>query len=92
VLLNGDFLGVGEALAAFRLSGSAWSVRLVREQAVQVVGFHHAIAQEAPGLLSRMDLFRGDVRARGMAGGRRLAYVWLGRRMQAGTRLEQYRP
>jgi glycosyltransferase involved in cell wall biosynthesis len=83
VLLRGDFLGIDAALAAFRLSGLQWSVQLAREQSDQVVRFHHRLAGDAPGLLSRTDLFRGDARARGMAYARRLAYVWLGRRLQA---------
>jgi glycosyltransferase involved in cell wall biosynthesis len=85
VLLRGDFLGIDEALAAFRLSSSQWSVHLAREQSRQVIGFHHRLADEASGLLSRTDLLRGDTRARGMAYLRRLAYLWVGRRMHADT-------
>ena len=85
VLLGGDFFGIDTALAAFRLSSSQWSVHLVREQSDQVIGFHHRLAEDAPGLLSRTDLLRGDAMARGMAYVRRLSYVWLGRRMHAGT-------
>jgi hypothetical protein len=58
-------------------------VHLAREQSGQVIGFHHRLAQDEPGLLSRMDLLRGDAMARGMAYVRRLAYVWVGRRMHA---------
>jgi len=83
VLLHGDFLGIDQPLAAFRLSSSQWSVHLAREQSGQVIGFHHRLAQDEPGLLSRMDLLRGDAMARGMAYVRRLAYVWVGRRMHA---------
>jgi glycosyltransferase involved in cell wall biosynthesis len=85
VLLRGDFLGIDESLAAFRLSSSQWSVHLAREQSRQVIGFHHRIAADASGLLSRADLLRGDARARGMAFVRRLAYLWVGRRMHART-------
>lgn len=85
VLLTGDFFGVDKALAAFRLSSSQWSVHLARDQSDQVVRFHHQLADEVPGLLSRADLWRGDVMARGMAYVRRLAYVWVGRRMHAST-------
>ena len=85
VLLHGDFLGIGTALAAFRLSSSQWSVQLAREQSRQVIGFHHRLADEAPRLLSRADLLRGDAMAMAMAGVRRLAYVWVGRRMHAGA-------
>jgi glycosyltransferase involved in cell wall biosynthesis len=83
VLLGGDFFGIDQALAAFRLSSSQWSVHLAREQSHQVVGFHHRLAGDVPGLLSRTDLLRGDARARGMAYARRLAYLWIGRRMNA---------
>jgi glycosyltransferase involved in cell wall biosynthesis len=85
VLLHGDFLGIDTALAAFRLSSSQWSVHLAREQSDQVIGFHHRLAHDASGLLSRADLFRGDAKARGMAYARRLAYIWVGRRMHATT-------
>jgi hypothetical protein len=60
-------------------------VHLAREQSDQVVRFHHQLADEVPGLLSRADLLRGDAMARGMAYVRRLAYVWVGRRMHAST-------
>jgi glycosyltransferase involved in cell wall biosynthesis len=83
VLLGGDFFGIDTALVAFRLSSGQWSVRLAREQSDQVIRFHHRLADDAPGLLSRTDLFCGDVRARGMAYTRRLAYLWVGRRMDA---------
>ena len=85
VLLHGEFLGIDKALAAFRLSSSQWSVHLAREQSNQVVGFHHSLAEDAPGLLSRADLLRGDARARAMAYARRLAYLWVGRRMHEET-------
>ena len=81
VLLHGDFLGINQALAAFRLSSMQWSVRLAREQSGQVIAFHHRLAADAPGLVSRTDVFRGDAMARALALARRLAYVWLGRRL-----------
>jgi glycosyltransferase involved in cell wall biosynthesis len=82
VLLRGDFFGIDRSLAAFRLSSSQWSVDLAREQSRQVIGFHHLLASQVPGLLSRTDLLRGDARARAMAYARRLAYIWVGRRMR----------
>jgi len=85
VLLTGDFFGIDKALAAFRLSSAQWSVSLARAQSDQVIGFHHQLADEAPGLLSRADLWRGDAMARAMAYVRRLAYAWVGRRMHAST-------
>jgi glycosyltransferase involved in cell wall biosynthesis len=83
VLLGGDFFGIDRPLAAFRLSSSQWSVHLARAQSDQVIAFHHRLADGTPGLLSRADLVRGDLRARGMAYARRMAYVWMGRRMHA---------
>lgn len=85
VLLLGDFLGIDRALAAFRLSSSQWSVHLAREQSEQVIGFHRRLADAEPGLLSRTDLVRGEAMARAMAYVRRLAYLWVGRRMHAPT-------
>ena len=86
VLLRGDLFGIDTSLAAFRLSSSQWSVHLARRQSGQVIGFHHRLAADTPGLLSRADLLRGDARARGMAYARRLAYLRVGRRMHAATR------
>jgi len=83
VLLRGDFFGIGTSLAAFRLSSAQWSVQLAREQSAQVTGFHSRLSHDAPGLLSRTDLVRGNSRARAMAFARRLAYLWVGRRMRA---------
>jgi glycosyltransferase involved in cell wall biosynthesis len=83
VLLTGDLLAIDSALAAFRLSSQQWSVHLARQQSAQVIGFHHDLASGAPGLLSRADLWRGDAMARVLAFVRRLAYIWVGRRMRA---------
>ena len=58
-------------------------MHLARQQSDQVIGFHHQLADDEPGLLSRTDLWRGDAMARAMAYARRLAYVWVGRRMHA---------
>ncbi|MEF3405221.1 glycosyltransferase family 2 protein [Agromyces sp. CCNWLW203] len=81
VLLEGDFVGVDGSLAAFRVSSSQWSVRLVREQAEQTVGYNAWLADEHPEVISRSDQRIGDVRARLMARTRQLAYAYLGRRM-----------
>jgi len=81
VLLLGDFFGIDEALAAFRLSSSQWSVQLARQQSRQVNAFHRRLAGDEPGLLSGTDLRRGEVMSKAMAYVRRLAYVWVGRRM-----------
>jgi glycosyltransferase involved in cell wall biosynthesis len=83
VLLEADFFALDRSLAAFRLSAGQWSVNLARAQSTQVIGFHRALALRAPELLSRTDLWRGNTLARTMAYTRRLAYLWVGRRMHA---------
>ncbi|MBG6058525.1 glycosyltransferase involved in cell wall biosynthesis [Cryobacterium sp. MP_M5] len=81
VLLEGKFVGVPGSLAGFRISDSQWSVRLVAEQATQAMGFHNWMAETRPDVVSRTDRLVGNTRARVMAQVRRLAYLWLGRRM-----------
>lgn len=83
VLLETDFYALDRSLAGFRLSAGQWSVNLARQQAAQAVGFHRALARRAPSLLSRTDLVRGNTMARALAFTRRLAYLWVGRRMHA---------
>lgn len=81
VLLEGSFVGVPGSLAGFRVSDSQWSVRLVAEQAAQAIGFHNWMATARPDVVSGTDRLIGNTRARLMAQARRLAYLWLGRRM-----------
>jgi len=81
VLLEGKFVGVPGSLAGFRISDSQWSVRLVAEQAAQAIGFHNWMAKTRPDVVSNTDRLIGNTRARVMAQARRLAYIWLGRRM-----------
>ncbi|WP_241992480.1 glycosyltransferase family 2 protein [Cryobacterium lactosi] len=81
VLLEGKFVGVPGSLAGFRISDSQWSVRLVAEQAEQAIGFHNWLAKTRPDVISATDRRIGNTRARVMAQVRRLAYIWLGRRM-----------
>lgn len=83
VLMLGRFHAVDEVLASFRISDQQWSVDLAKQQSDQVVSFHHRLARNNPGLLSRTDLVRGDTMARGMAVARRLTYLWLGRKTAA---------
>lgn len=86
VALRGMVVPVKEPLAAFRVSHQQWSVALARQQSRHARAFHHRIAAERPGVVSRRDVFVGDVRATAMAWGRRLAYLWLRRRMGGGQR------
>ncbi|MGB8385159.1 MAG: glycosyltransferase family A protein [Dermatophilaceae bacterium] len=81
VLLRGDLFAVDKSLAAFRISEQQWSVELAQEQARQVVAFHSALAEYAPGLLSRTDLRRGRFMALALGRARRLVYAALRRRM-----------
>lgn len=82
ILLHGDMVALPESLASFRISATQWSVRLVGEQAEQAIGFHRALHGRVPGLLSGIDLHYGNAKAMLMARMRRLAYLWLRRRMR----------
>ena len=88
VLLEGKFVGVPGSLAGFRISDSQWSVRLVNEQAEQAIGFHNWVAQTRPDVVSGFDRRIGNTRARIMAQVRRLAYLWLGRRMSKAVKAD----
>ncbi|KRC61982.1 glycosyl transferase [Agromyces sp. Root81] len=87
VLLQGDFVGVPGSLAGFRISDSQWSVRLARQQSEQAIGFHRWLHEEHPDVIGRTTLAIGNTRARIMAMTRRLAYVYLGRRMSKSAAL-----
>ncbi|GGF14072.1 glycosyltransferase family 2 protein [Subtercola lobariae] len=81
VLLTGDFHAISEPLAAFRISDSQWSVRLVQQQSSQAAAFHRWLHSEHPGVISSLDVRVGNSRAWLMARIRRFAYLWLRRRM-----------
>lgn len=81
ILLHGDFVALPRTLASFRISATQWSVRLTNQQAEQAQGFHRALRARMPDLLSARDVTVGNARAWLMAWSRRLAYLWLGRRM-----------
>jgi glycosyltransferase involved in cell wall biosynthesis len=91
VLLEGKFVGVPGSLAGFRISDSQWSVRLVAEQAAQAMGFHNWMAETRPDVVSGTDRLIGNTRARVMAQVRRLAYIWLGRRMSKAVKTDAAR-
>lgn len=82
-LVRGTFVAVPETLAGFRVSSSQWSVRLTDEQSSQAAQFHARVHDAHPDVVSRADVVVGNVMARVAALRRRLAYAWLGRRMQA---------
>ncbi len=82
VLLEGDFVGTPGPLAAFRVSASQWSVRLTRQQAESAAVMHAQLAELAPDTLSAADVRRGNRMARLRAWQRRMAYLYLGRRMK----------
>ena len=85
VLRSGDLVALGDTLAAFRLSLSQWSARLIREQATQARRFHRRIADEMPEIVSPADARRGALLGTAAAYQRRLAYlVWNKRLRRAG--------
>ncbi len=81
VLRRGDLLAVHTTLSAFRLSASQWSVRLVRQQAQQAAAVHQSVRDANPDVLTQADVRLGNARAYVRALQRRVAYVWLRRRM-----------
>lgn len=86
VLVQGDFVPVRRPLAAFRVSASQWSVRLMRAQAEQAALFHRTARLLAPEVVTAADVRRGDALAQLAAVQRRLAYLALGRRMRPSGR------
>lgn len=85
VLLHGDFVAVPGPLAAFRVSASQWSVRLTRQQADSAAEMHRQLQALSPETLSAADVRRGNRMARLRSWQRRLAYLYLGRRMNPGN-------
>lgn len=81
VMIHGDMVALPMVLASFRVSASQWSVRLMRQQSEQAIAFHESFAREHPGLATPAQIMRGNFKARMMAWARRLAYLWLRRRM-----------
>ena len=81
ICFHGDVVALRRSLAKFRISASQWSVRLAKKQSDQAIAFHEQIARTHPGVLSRLDLVVGNLKAIGMSYARRLAYMRLRRRM-----------
>lgn len=82
VLLHGDFVATPAPLAAFRVSATQWSVQLTREQADSAAEMHRQLAALSPEALSAGDVRCGNAMARIRSWQRRLAYLYLGRRMK----------
>lgn len=81
IMLHGDIVALPRVLASFRVSAGQWSVRLVKEQASQARAFHRALDHAHKGLLSRADIWFGDIKATTVAYTRRFVYAYL--RIQA---------
>ncbi len=85
VLLRGDLVATEGPFAAFRISATQWSVELSRDQSRSAAEMHRQLAALQPGLLSAVDIRRGNAMAALRAVQRRLVYLYLGRRMQPGA-------
>lgn len=83
VLRHADLVAIPEALAAFRVSSTQWSVALAAEQAEQAAALHRRVQTEFPEALSSLDVRVGNARALRTAWLRRAAYVAWRRRMVA---------
>ena len=81
VLEHGDFAPDPETASTFRLSGTQWSVALVRQQAEQMATLHRAVHQRRPDILDARDVRVGDRRARLLAYQRKFVYSILKERM-----------
>jgi glycosyltransferase involved in cell wall biosynthesis len=82
VMVQGQVVALRQSLAAFRVSASQWSVRLMQQQAEEAAEFHRLARELAPGTITEQDVRRGDRLAKIVALQRRAAYVALGRRMR----------
>ncbi|GAB2552378.1 glycosyltransferase [Leucobacter ruminantium] len=76
-LAAGDMVALPQTLAAFRVGGGQWSVRLARQQAEDAVRFNRHAQQLAPEHITDGDVRRGNVRARISSLQRRAAYLVL---------------
>jgi glycosyltransferase involved in cell wall biosynthesis len=83
VLRHSDLVAVPEALAAFRVSSTQWSVRLATEQAQQAAAFHRRVRADFPESVTWWDERLGSAQALRTAWLRRAAYVVWRKRMVA---------
>lgn len=78
VLHQGDLWASADVIAAFRLTGTQWSARLIHQQAEQAIAFHHREHTTNPGKISKTDVTLGDLNVRKTALMRRASYLVLG--------------
>ncbi|MCI9889627.1 glycosyltransferase family 2 protein [Micrococcales bacterium 31B] len=80
-LRHGDFIGLDAVHAAFRLSATQWSARLVRYQHEQTRDFYRRLQFEFPQAISPADVRYGSARAFALAHARRAVYRTLKHRL-----------
>jgi glycosyltransferase involved in cell wall biosynthesis len=75
-LALGDLYALDETLASFRVSSTAWTAALARQQAHQVEQFHGWAAGRHPELISPRHVRMGNLRTRTNVAVRRLIYKY----------------
>ena len=75
VLRHGDFVGIAETLATFRVGSSSWSATLARRQASQHRRLIRRVHAARPDLITRTDVLMGVSTATALSFGRRLAFA-----------------
>jgi glycosyltransferase involved in cell wall biosynthesis len=86
ILLVGDLVATPGPIGAFRVNAEQLSVALARQQAESAAAMHRQLREMAPGVLSGLDVLRGNFRARLRSYQRRLAYFYLAHRMSPEAR------
>ena len=81
VLRHSDLVAIPEALAAFRVSNTQWSVRLAASQGQQAAAFHDTVLREFSDVVTPWDARLGTAHALRTAWLRRAAYFAWKRRM-----------
>lgn len=78
LLALGDFFGIDEPLATFRISTTSWSANLAKEQAGQARAFFHRLRER--GMVTPTDVVIGSIRATLLAQARRAVFRRLAKR------------
>lgn len=78
VLQLGDFVGLPESMAAFRVSLGQWSVQLAGQQRREMAAWQRDMRQRNPNVISRWDVTRGAFMAAALTSARRLVYLKTG--------------